>query len=68
MMDVTLVLACTTVGMMEGSATHILAFEGESQVVWLEGNYSDYEDDRRRRLGKDADQPHRVRYRRLTRD
>ena len=49
-------------------ATHILAFEGDSQVVWFEGNYSDYEEDRRRRLGKDADQPHRVRYRRLTRD
>ena len=49
-------------------ATHILAFEGDSQVVWFEGNYSDYEKDRRRRLGKDADQPHRVRYRRLTRD
>ncbi|MCY4486776.1 MAG: energy-dependent translational throttle protein EttA [Deltaproteobacteria bacterium] len=49
-------------------ATHILAFEGDSQVVWFEGNYSDYEEDRRRRLGKEADQPHRVRYRRLTRD
>ena len=49
-------------------ATHILAFEGDSQVVWFEGNYSDYEEDRRRRLGKDADQPHRMRYRRLTRD
>ncbi len=49
-------------------ATHILAFEGDSQVVWFEGNYSDYEEDRRRRLGRDADQPHRVRYRRLARD
>ncbi|MCY4439033.1 MAG: energy-dependent translational throttle protein EttA [Deltaproteobacteria bacterium] len=49
-------------------ATHILAFEGDSQVVWFEGNYSDYEADRRRRLGKEADQPHRMRYRRLTRD
>ncbi len=49
-------------------ATHILAFEGDSQVVWFEGNYSDYETDRRRRLGKEADQPHRMRYRRLTRD
>ena len=49
-------------------ATHILAFEGDSQVVWFEGNYSDYEEDRRRRLGKEADQPHRMRYRRLTRD
>ncbi len=49
-------------------ATHILAFEGDSQVIWFEGNYSDYEEDRRRRLGKEADQPHRMRYRRLTRD
>ena len=49
-------------------ATHILAFEGDSQVVWFEGNYSDYEADRRRRLGKEADQPHRMRYRRMTRD
>ena len=48
-------------------ATHILAFEGDSQVVWFEGNYSEYEEDRRRRLGKDADQPHRIRYRSLTR-
>ncbi len=48
-------------------ATHILAFEGDSKVVWFEGNYSDYEADRKRRLGKDADQPHRIRYRKLTR-
>src|SRR6056300_481053 len=48
-------------------ATHILAFEGDSQVVWYEGNYSEYEEDRKRRLGKDADQPHRIRYRSLTR-
>ncbi|MDX2481435.1 MAG: energy-dependent translational throttle protein EttA [Desulfuromusa sp.] len=48
-------------------ATHILAFEGDSQVVWFEGNYSEYETDRKRRLGKDADQPHRIRYRSLTR-
>ena len=48
-------------------ATHILAFEGESQVVWYEGNYSDYEADRKARLGKAADQPHRIRYRSLTR-
>jgi sulfate-transporting ATPase len=46
-------------------ATHILAFEGDSQVVWFEGNYQDYEADRRRRLGEEADQPHRVKYRRL---
>ena len=48
-------------------ATHILAFEGDSQVVWYEGNYSEYEEDRKKRLGKDADQPHRIRYRNLTR-
>ncbi|MCK9240120.1 energy-dependent translational throttle protein EttA [Desulfocurvus sp.] len=48
-------------------ATHMLAFEGDSQVVWFDGNYSDYEEDRKRRLGKEADQPHRMKYRRLTR-
>ncbi|MCF6267367.1 MAG: energy-dependent translational throttle protein EttA [Desulfuromusa sp.] len=48
-------------------ATHILAFEGNSQVVWFNGNYSEYEADRKRRLGKAADQPHRIRYRSLTR-
>jgi ATP-binding cassette ChvD family protein len=47
-------------------ATHMLAFEGDSQVVWFEGNYQDYEADRRRRLGADADRPHRIKYRRLT--
>ncbi len=47
-------------------ATHILAFEGDSQVVWFEGNYQDYEADRRRRLGVEAEQPHRIKYRRLT--
>jgi energy-dependent translational throttle protein EttA len=46
-------------------ATHMLAFEGESQVVWFEGNYQDYEADRHRRLGAEADQPHRIKYRRL---
>ncbi|MCU0834225.1 MAG: energy-dependent translational throttle protein EttA [Chromatiaceae bacterium] len=46
-------------------ATHILAFEGDSQVTWFEGNYADYEADRHRRLGEAADQPHRIRYRRL---
>jgi len=49
-------------------ATHILAFEGDSQVVWFEGNYQDYEADRHRRLGAEADQPHRIKYRRLTHD
>jgi sulfate-transporting ATPase len=48
-------------------ATHILAFEGDSTVRWFEGNYSDYEADKRRRLGKAADEPHRVKYRHLTR-
>ena len=48
-------------------ATHILAFEGESQVVWFDGNYSDYEADRKARLGAAADQPHRIKYRQLTR-
>jgi energy-dependent translational throttle protein EttA len=47
-------------------ATHILAFEGESKTVWFEGNYRDYEADRRRRLGEEADQPHRIRYKKLT--
>ncbi len=46
-------------------ATHILAFEGDSQVTWFAGNYSDYEEDRKRRLGSDAIQPHRIKYRRL---
>jgi len=46
-------------------ATHILAFEGDSQVIWFEGNYADYEADRKRRLGADADQPHRIKYKRL---
>lgn len=49
-------------------ATHILAFEGNSQTVWFEGNYSDYEKDRKNRLGAAADQPHRLKYRNLTRD
>ncbi|TKS61793.1 MAG: ABC transporter ATP-binding protein [Nitrospira sp.] len=48
-------------------ATHMLAFEGDSKVVWFEGNYSEYEADRKKRLGKEADQPHRIRYRKLTR-
>jgi len=48
-------------------ATHILAFEGDSQVVWFEGNYSDYEKDRKKRLGAAAEQPHRIKYRQLTR-
>ena len=48
-------------------ATHILAFEGDSAVVWFEGNYADYEADRRRRIGAEADQPHRIRYKPLVR-
>jgi len=52
---------------MDRIATHILAFEGDSQVVWFEGNYQDYEVDRKRRLGADADQPHRIKYKPLVR-
>ena len=48
-------------------ATHMLAFEGDSKVEWFEGNYQDYEADRKRRLGAEADQPHRIKYRKLTR-
>ncbi len=48
-------------------ATHILAFEGDSQVIWYEGNYSEYEESRKKRLGRDADQPHRIKYKQLTR-
>jgi sulfate-transporting ATPase len=48
-------------------ATHMLAFEGDSQVTWFEGNYQDYEADRHRRLGAEADQPHRIKYKPLTR-
>jgi ATPase subunit of ABC transporter with duplicated ATPase domains len=47
--------------------THILAFEGDSQVVWFDGNYSEYEKDRKKRLGIAADQPHRIKYRQMTR-
>ena len=49
-------------------ATHMLAFEGESKIVWFDGNYSEYEADRRTRLGPAANQPHRIKYRHLTRD
>ncbi|MDD3028924.1 MAG: energy-dependent translational throttle protein EttA, partial [Alphaproteobacteria bacterium] len=52
---------------MDRVATHILAFEGDSQVVWFEGNYQDYEADRHRRLGTEADQPHRIKYKPLER-
>src|SRR5438093_5679418 len=48
-------------------ATHILAFEGDSRVYWFDGNYSEYEDDKRKRLGAEAAQPHRIHYRQLTR-
>ena len=48
-------------------ATHILAFEGDSTVTWFEGNYADYEADRKRRLGAESDQPHRIKYKKLTR-
>jgi sulfate-transporting ATPase len=46
-------------------ATHILAFEGDSHVEWFEGNYEDYEKDYQKRVGADADQPHRIKYRRI---
>ena len=46
-------------------ATHILAFEGDSQVTWFDGNYQAYEEDRKKRLGEDAAQPHRVKFRKL---
>ncbi len=49
-------------------ATHILAFEGDSKVVWFEGNFQDYEEDKKRRLGADSLMPHRIKYRKLTRD
>jgi len=48
-------------------ATHILAFEGDSRTVWFEGGYSDYEEDRKKRLGAESERPHRLRYRQLTR-
>jgi ATPase subunit of ABC transporter with duplicated ATPase domains len=48
-------------------ATHVLAFEGDSQLMWFEGNFSDYEKDRHQRLGGEADQPHRIKYKKLTR-
>ncbi|MBM3635068.1 MAG: energy-dependent translational throttle protein EttA [Actinobacteria bacterium] len=51
---------------LDREATHILAFEGDSNVVWFEGSYSEYEENRRTRMGVDADTPHRIRYRRLT--
>jgi ATPase subunit of ABC transporter with duplicated ATPase domains len=48
-------------------ATHILAFEGESKVAWFDGNFSEYEEDRLKRLGTEAENPHRIRYKKLTR-
>jgi ATPase subunit of ABC transporter with duplicated ATPase domains len=48
-------------------ATHILAFEGESKAVWFEGNYQEYDEDRRRRLGSEAERPHRIKYKKLVR-
>ena len=52
---------------LDRTATHMLAFEGDSHVEWFEGNYQDYELDRHRRLGTDADQPHRIKYKPLVR-
>jgi ATPase subunit of ABC transporter with duplicated ATPase domains len=48
-------------------ATHIMAFEGDSTVYWYAGNYTGYLEDHKKRVGKDADQPHRIKYRKLTR-
>jgi len=47
--------------------THIIAFEGDSKVVWFEGNFSDYQENRKQRLGSDAEIPHRIKYKKLTR-
>jgi len=52
---------------LDRTATHILAFEGDSQVVWFEGNYAEYEESRHKRMGTSADQPHRIKYKSLTR-
>jgi ATPase subunit of ABC transporter with duplicated ATPase domains len=52
---------------LDRTATHILAFEGDSRVVWFEGNYQMYEIQRHERLGDEADQPHRIKYRPLAR-
>jgi len=49
-------------------ATHMLAFEGDSKVVWFEGNYQAYEEDRRRRVGEDAERPQRIKYKKLKLD
>jgi energy-dependent translational throttle protein EttA len=49
-------------------ATHILAFEGDSEVRWFDGNYTQYEEDRKKRLGIEADRPHRIKYKRLVRE
>ena len=53
-------------GFLDRIATHILAFEGESKVVWFEGDYQTYEADRRQRLGEKADRPHRIKYKKLS--
>ena len=61
------VVICHDRWFLDRIATHMLAFEGDSQVVWFEGNYQDYEADKKRRLGAEADVPHRIKYRKLTR-
>ena len=61
------VVICHDRWFLDRIATHILAFEGDSQVEWFEGNYQDYEADKKRRLGAEADQPHRIKYRKLMR-
>ena len=54
-------------GFLDRTATHIMAFEGDSYVHWFAGNYSTYLEDFKKRKGKDAEQPHRIKYRKLTR-
>ena len=62
-----LVVATADRRLLDRTATHILAFEGDSRVEWFPGAYAAYEADRRRRLGRAAEQPHRIRFRKLTR-
>jgi len=64
-LDAAVILVAHDRWFLDRISTHMLAFEGESQVVWFEGNYQDYEADRKKRLGAEADRPHRLRYKRL---
>ena len=61
------VIICHDRWFLDRVATHVLAFEGDSQVVWFEGNFEAYEENKRARLGDEADRPHRISYKRLTR-